>query len=161
MRNWGEKSKAAYDTLHPTLQHYLDRVLHEVADISLICGHRDAIEQNKAYYGKPQRSKLPWPKGKHNSFPSIAIDFQPYPYPDSEPKLWASLAYVAGRMIEMAKMEGVTLRWGGDWDSDGDLTDQNFDDLFHIELVEKVNESVGSSLNPSPFIGGDENHSRR
>jgi hypothetical protein len=29
---------------------------------------------------------------------------------------------------------GIGLRWGGDWDSDKDFSDQNFDDLVHWEL---------------------------
>lgn len=152
MRKWGDRSAKVYSEVHPTLQHYLDRALQEVADISLVCGHRGQVEQNEAYYAVPQRSKLQWPNGKHNSYPSTAVDFQPYPMPDSEPKLWASLAYVAGRVIEMARQDGVTIRWGGDWNSNGDLTDQTFDDLFHLELVEETpNETIGTSLHPSSF----------
>jgi hypothetical protein len=36
----------------------------------------------------------------------------------------------------IAQEEGFHIRWGGDWDGDGDLTDQQFDDLFHIEVKE-------------------------
>lgn len=136
MRKWGKGSVAVRETLDPRLQHYLDRVLLEVADITLICGHRGQAEQNEYFYGKPQRSKLPWPKGKHNKLPSLAVDFKPYPMPDRPEKLWASLAYVAGRIIQMAAEDGVCIRWGGDWDLDGDLTDQDFDDLFHLEIVD-------------------------
>ena len=136
MRKWGKQSKKVRSELCENLQHYMDRALNEVADISLLCGHRNAVEQNKAYYGEPQRSKLPWPKGKHNNLPSTAVDFQPYPLPDDERKLWGSLAYVAGRVIQMAAEDGVTIRWGGDWNYNGDLTDQTFDDLFHLEIVD-------------------------
>lgn len=117
------------------MQHYMDRVLHEVADISLTEGYRGQKEQNEYYYGTPQRSKLPWPKGKHNKLPSPAVDFRPYPMPDRNEKLWASLAYIAGRVKQMAIEDGYDIRWGGDWDGDGDLTDQDFDDLFHLELT--------------------------
>ena len=153
MRAWGKGSQKVYAELDPRLQKYLDRVLQEVADISLVCGHRGQVEQNEAFYAVPQRSKLQWPNGNHNKFPSTAVDFQPYPYPDSEPKLWAALAYVAGRVIEMARQDGVTIRWGGDWNSNGDLTDQSFDDLFHREISEDNPDAVtiGSSLNPTAF----------
>jgi hypothetical protein len=30
----------------------------------------------------------------------------------------------------------VKLRWGGDWDSDKDTKDQNFNDLPHFELID-------------------------
>lgn len=79
-------------------------------------------------------SKLQWPHGKHNKLPSLAVDFQPYPLPERTEKLWASLAHIAGRAIELGKDRGLKVRWGGDWNGDGDLTDQKFDDLYHLEI---------------------------
>ena len=136
MRQWGERSSKVLDELDERLQYYMDRALTECADISLLCGHRKQKEQNEKFYSKPQLTKVQWPNSKHNSLPSMAVDFQPYPMPDRPEKLWASLAYVAGYVIAIAKEEGDTIRWGGDWDRDGDLTDQNFDDLFHLEIVD-------------------------
>ena len=133
MRSWSSTSQAVYDELTPELQHYCDRVLHEVADISLICGHRNEQAQNNAF--DIGASKLRWPDGKHNQLPSMAVDLQPYPYPAKAVKLWAGLGYIAGSMKQMAAADGVKLRWGGDWDGDGDVSDQTFDDLFHIEVV--------------------------
>lgn len=132
VRAWGNSSKAQYDTLHPDLQWLLDTVLEEVADISILKGHRDEAEQNAAY--DSGHSKLRWPNGNHNKMPSVAVDIQPYPLPERREKLWAALAYIAGRAIEIGKRRGLNIRWGGDWDQDGDLTDQNFDDLYHLEL---------------------------
>lgn len=136
MRKWGQRSLDVYDTLDPRLQEVMDYVLDEVADVSLICGHRNQHDQNELYYARPQRTQVQWPNSKHNMLPSLAVDFQPYPYPARQEKLWASLAYVAGRAIAYAESIGVTLRWGGDWDRDGELTDQNFDDLFHLEIMD-------------------------
>ena len=132
-RSWSKRSKAQYDTLHPDLQWLLDTVLEEVADISSIEGHRNEERQNSLY---PRFTKLKFPHGKHNKLPSVAVDFQPYPVPERREKLWAALAYIAGRAIEIGKRRGLVVRWGGDWDQDGDLTDQNFDDLYHLELKE-------------------------
>jgi len=37
--------------------------------------------------------------------------------------------------MQRAALEiGVDIRWGGDWDGDGDRTDQTFNDLCHWEL---------------------------
>ena len=36
----------------------------------------------------------------------------------------------------IAKQMGINIRFGGDWDSDGDTKDNNFDDLVHVELKE-------------------------
>ena len=107
-------------------------VRDEVSDISILEGHRGRFRQNKAF--AEGNSKVQWPNGKHNRKPSQAVDFQPYPVPERKEKLWAALAYIAGRAIEIGKRRGLTVRWGGDWDGDGDLTDQNFDDLYHLEV---------------------------
>ncbi len=132
-RKWGNRSKAVYDTLDPRLQDVMDYVLTQVADVSLLFGFRDEALQNHLF--ATGKSKLDWPDSRHNTYPSMAVDFQPYPYPKRDVKLWAALAYIAGRAIEYALSKGWTLRWGGDWNRNGDLTDQTFDDLFHLELV--------------------------
>ena len=130
-RSWSNRSKAQYDTLHPDLQWILDTILEEVADISIIEGYRNEERQNSLY---PDFTQLKYPNGKHNKYPSIAVDIQPYPVPERREKLWAALAYIAASAIQIGKRRGIVVRWGGDWDSDGDLTDQNFDDLYHLEL---------------------------
>jgi len=134
MRHWGMKSSIVYDELDPRLQDVMDYVLQNVADVSLLCGHRNQHDQNELFYAEPQRTKVRWPDSKHNKQPALAVDFRPWPLPARTEKLWASLAYVAGAAKQYALSKGVTLRWGGDWDGDGDLTDQNFDDLFHLEV---------------------------
>ena len=137
MRKWSSVSKDRLDTCTNEVKWLMNTVLYEVADISIITGHRDKETQDrKVAEGK---SQVKWPNGKHNSFPSQAVDFQPYPVPERREKLWASLAYIAGRAIEIGKRRGLVVRWGGDWDRDGDLTDQNFDDLYHLEVYKDVN----------------------
>lgn len=133
-RQWGARSLAVRKTLDPRLVRVMDRVLHEVADVSLIFGFRDQATQD--YLFMTGKSQLAWPHSKHNRDPSLAVDFQPYPMPKRKEKLWASLAYIASAAIQFAASEGVTLRWGGDWNRNGDLTDQKFDDLFHLEIVD-------------------------
>ena len=45
------------------------------------------------------------------------------------------LCYIAGVVMSCAKELDVKLRWGGNWDRDGEIvTDQTFDDLVHFEL---------------------------
>jgi len=60
------------------------------------------------------------------------MDIAPYPID------WKDLErfYVlAGVIMACAHEEGVKIRWGGDWDSDGDYHDSSFIDLPHFELV--------------------------
>lgn len=132
MRTWSKSSEQVYLELHPYLQRLVTRIRDEVVDISLVSGHRDYAEQHKHF--ENGTSTVDWPNSKHNSTPSRAVDLQPYPYPRSEKKLWGALGYIAGRAHAIAAEEGFRIRWGGDWNGDGDLTNQTFDDLFHIEL---------------------------
>jgi peptidoglycan L-alanyl-D-glutamate endopeptidase CwlK len=37
-------------------------------------------------------------------------------------------------MLMAAVEEGVTIRWGGDWDSDGEYDDEKWRDGPHFEL---------------------------
>lgn len=137
MRRWSRHSQLVHDQLHPRLQTLVTRLRDEVADITLVYpfgGYRDA--QTQAALVEAGASTLRWPDSKHNKYPSQAVDLQPYPRPVEEEKLWGALGYLAGRAFGIAKEEGFDIRWGGDWNGDGDLTNQNFDDLFHIELVD-------------------------
>ena len=115
-------------------------------DVSLISGHRDEREQSLYYYGTPQRSKVRWPDSKHNTYPSLAVDMQPYPYPTNENDLRAALGYMAGLCYMIAKRNGFSIRWGGDWNRNGDVTDNGFDDLYHLEIFnEEAHTSVDNS----------------
>jgi len=60
------------------------------------------------------------------------VDVAPYPiqWKDRE-----RFHYMGGIVRGVASQMGVKVRWGGDWDSDGEIKDNNFDDLVHIELV--------------------------
>jgi peptidoglycan L-alanyl-D-glutamate endopeptidase CwlK len=146
MRTWSNRSKKVYDTLDPRLQVLVTRLRDEVADISLTSGYRTPDEQNELF--EIGASTVRWPDSKHNKIPSKAVDLQPFPYPKYEPKLWGALGYLAGRAHAIAQEEGFSIRWGGDWNRNGDLTDQKFDDLFHLELIdEEVNSSMDSGGN--------------
>ena len=108
-----------------------------ILDFAVVEGHRGRARQSEAFKARPQRSKLPWPKGKHNGFPSKAFDLAPWvdegiPWKDS--RYWYHLA---GIILAASRHLSIPLRWGGDWDSDSDLSDQGFFDLGHFEIKEK------------------------
>lgn len=133
MNKWGNKSLRVRATLDPRLKQIMDDMLQYV-DLSLISGYRTKAEQEELF--RDGKSKLQWPQSKHNQHPSLAVDFQPHPYPVNEKELWGALGFMAGMSIILAEKYGVKIRWGGDWDMDGDLTNNDFDDLFHLEIVE-------------------------
>ena len=133
-RKWSNSSQIVYNQLDDRLKTLVTRIRDEVADISLTSSYRDADEQNALYAMNVTQVK--WPNSKHNTRPCKAIDLQPYPYPKYEPKLWGALGYIAGHAMRIAQGEGFKIRWGGDWNGDGDTTNQKFDDLFHLEIVD-------------------------
>jgi hypothetical protein len=107
--------------------------LLDYMDVSLIWGHRTEAEQNALY---PRYSQVQWPDSMHNHNPSLAVDIQPHPYPDNENDLRAALGYMAGLCWMIAQKHGFNVRWGGDWNRNGSVTDNGFDDLFHLEIFE-------------------------
>lgn len=44
---------------------------------------------------------------------------------------------VAGVIASCAIELDVIIRWGGDWDSDADIRDNKFNDLYHFEIIRK------------------------
>ena len=105
-------------------------------DCAILFGHRDEATQNQAV--ADGKSQLIWPHGKHNQLPSLAIDAAPW-YDDEPHVRWYDTKmfyYFAGIVLGIASQLGIDIRWGGDWDSDQDFNDQNFNDLVHFELKE-------------------------
>ncbi len=130
MPKFSEKSLAKLETCDSRLQRVFEAVVAEF-DCTILDGHRDRERQNcMVAEGK---SKTPWPQSKHNAEPSLAADVATYPidWEDRERQ-----ALFAGYVLATAKAMGVTLRWGGDWDRDTEVRDNNFDDLVHFEIAE-------------------------
>ena len=127
---WSYSSLIKLEQLDIRLRQIVNKV-RDKRDISIITGHRGEDEQ--ALMVKLGRSQVAWPDSKHNKLPSFAVDVQPYPY--VEDTLREDLSYIAGLFIAYADIEDVHIRWGGDWDKDGETADNKFDDLFHFELI--------------------------
>ena len=45
------------------------------------------------------------------------------------------LCVIAGIMFACANELNVQIRWGLDWDKDGDIRDNTFNDMYHFEIV--------------------------
>ena len=135
MYKYGKKSKERLATCCPELQAIFNEVI-KTTDCSILCGRRDEADQTKAF--NEGRSKVKWPDSKHNAIPpalSKAIDVAPYPIDWNDT---ARFYYFAGRVIGIAQAMGYKVRFGGDWDGDMDLKDQNFNDLPHFEYVGRL-----------------------
>jgi peptidoglycan L-alanyl-D-glutamate endopeptidase CwlK len=137
MPHFGKQSLQILETVDP----YLKEICHELVklyDIKVISGFRTKEEQDKIVL--EGRSKVSWPKSNHNHDrytitqpPAMAVDIAPYPI---DWQNTSRFVFMAGLFLGIAHERGTTVRWGGDWDTDGIiLTDQKFDDLGHFELV--------------------------
>ena len=147
-----------FKTLHSDLQLIFNWGLkYSPVDFGLSEGFR-APEKQFRYYqvGREQQADGSWKKvgetitncnghdikSRHNYNPSQAVDI--FISVLGKPSLSydiSHLSLVAGVLIAAAKFlynEGKithTLRWGGNWDKDGEiLFDQKFDDLPHFEI---------------------------
>lgn len=138
MPTFSIKSQDRLDTSHPLLQELFNAVIKEI-DCAIIDGHRARRLQNQLY--QQGKSKVKWPKSKHNPMPSMAVDVGPWikdkgiPWDDAN-----QFCYFAGFVKAKAKDMGIQIRWGGDWDMDNDVTDQWFNDLAHWELISTEKE---------------------
>ena len=131
-------------------------------DVKIEYGIRDQITQDELYNKGWSQKK--WPGSKHNSpnlqvltnpetmaenEKSRAVDISPY-FGHLHPKVdWrdneqsrAKFYVLAGTIMQVIrnlKKEGKLphdqyVRWGGDWNMNGDMGDQTFHDLGHWEM---------------------------
>lgn len=128
MPKFSKKSKERLETCHEDLQKVFNEVIKHV-DFSVLEGHRGEERQNKLF--EEGKTKVVYPDGRHNNNPSNAVDVTPYPvdWDDRERQ-----TLFAGFVIGVAKMMGISLRWGGDWDQDFEVQDNKFDDFPHFEI---------------------------
>lgn len=111
-------------------------VVVRTMDCTVVDGRRDQITQE--LYFKNGRSKVHWPNSAHNAEPpalSRAVDVVPYIAKRGAVWTPAQCYYFGGYVMRTAQLLSIPVRWGGDWDSDGDLGDQDFNDLVHFELL--------------------------
>jgi peptidoglycan L-alanyl-D-glutamate endopeptidase CwlK len=134
--HFSPKSDNNLATVIPKLQRVANRALgYGIIDFSVIEGRRTKERQN--WYYSTGRSKLKWPSSKHNVLnpcdPARAMDL--VPFVNGEPSWnYYHCCVLAGVVLAAAKEEGVKIRWGGNWNMDGEpITDQSFQDLTHYE----------------------------
>ena len=124
MPHFGKRSKQRLKGVNIVLVHILNKLV-EIMDVTIIEGKRTQERQNELVAKGASKTKY----SKH--IEGRAVDVAPYPidWEDRE-----RFHYMGGMLRGIAKNMGVNVRWGGDWDSDGEIKDNHFDDLVHIEL---------------------------
>lgn len=116
------------DLFFAVIEHY---------NCTILTGHRDRKAQNKAV--ADGKSKLKYPKSKHNKKPSRAVDVAPWFSKKPHVRWWdtKSFYHFGGLVSGVAAELGINIRWGGNWDMDDELYDQDFMDLIHFELLDE------------------------
>ena len=130
MPKFGKTSRKRLKTCDERLQKVFNEVIKHV-DCSILEGHRSGERQNKLY--DEGKTKVKYPKGRHNNNPSLAVDVARYPI-DWDDRERHTL--FAGFVIGVARGMGINLRWGGDWNRNWDTADNRFDDFPHFEIYE-------------------------
>jgi len=130
MPKFGKTSRERLDGVDEKLVAVLERAI-KYKDFTIITGHRGKKEQNQMV--ADGKSKLNWPDSKHNGKPSKAVDVAPYPI---DWKDTGRFYHLAGYIQGIGEAMGIKIRFGGDWDRDGELSDNTFNDLPHLELDE-------------------------
>ena len=156
---FGTSSQTRLKELHPDLQLVMNETL-DIMDISIAVGFRTKEAQQAAYASG--NSKVQWPNSKHNQQPSLAVDVYPCVFgikalmgtPDQITQIMTMFKcnkqqandYVLKEIYAMQKIiKGVANRhnirivWGGDWDNDGNIYNNSFNDLGHFELKGATN----------------------
>ena len=129
MPRFGKRSKERLSSCHEDLQDLFNEVIKHV-DCSVLEGHRSAERQDKLF--DEGKTKVKYPKGRHNASPSNAVDVVPYPidWDDRE-----RFHLFAGFVLGIAYSMDISLRWGGDWNQNFEVDDNQFDDFPHFELI--------------------------
>lgn len=130
MPSFGDRSKRNLETCDRRLQQVAFEAIKHT-DFAVTEGFRGEEEQNAAFHAG--LSKLKWDLSKHNQMPSKAVHFIPYPinWNDTE-----RFYFLGGFIVAIGLSLDVVIRYGGDWDMDGEIRDQTFNDLGHYELID-------------------------
>lgn len=153
---YGVNSMLCLETVTPNLQMVANRALRKAnligRDISIVTGHRPEEEQLQKFEQGLSKVK----KGKHNTLPSMALDFTPFDfkygaltghssqikaiaadlgtsYEAAQLRIAMEYGILAGCFLAASYEVCVPIRCGIDWDSDGSVLDTNFLDMGHIE----------------------------
>ena len=124
MYKFGRKSKERLKGVDHRLIKVLDELI-KIMDVTVIEGLRSEERQKELLEKGATKVKY----SRHME--GKAVDLAPYPI-DWENR--DGFHYMGGMIRGIAHQLGLKIRWGGDWDSDGDVKDNGFDDLVHIEI---------------------------
>ena len=124
MPRFGKRSKQRLKGVDTKLVNVLNELI-KIMDVTIIEGLRTQERQDELVAKGASKTRY----SKH--IQGKAVDLAPYPidWEDRE-----RFHYMGGMVRGIAQELNVPVRWGGDWDSDGEIKDNSFDDLVHVEI---------------------------
>jgi peptidoglycan L-alanyl-D-glutamate endopeptidase CwlK len=126
----GQKSLDRLTGVHPDLVKVVKRAIEITEhDFSVIEGLR-SIERQKLLMEEGATRTLNSKHIKQKDGFGHAVDL----YPVGRPTPWDKTPIVAKAILSAAEELGVKVRWGGDWNMNGDSKDEKFYDSPHFEL---------------------------
>jgi|TARA_Y100000310_G_scaffold7110_1_gene7838 peptidoglycan L-alanyl-D-glutamate endopeptidase CwlK len=124
MPRFGKRSRERLKGVDARLVNVLNELI-KIMDVTIIEGVRSAERQAELLEKGATKVKY----SRHME--GKAVDLAPYPID------WNNrdgFYYMGGMIRGIAQQMGLKVRFGGDWDSDGDTKDNSFDDLVHVEI---------------------------
>ena len=127
MARFGKRSRSRLKGVNPKLVNVLNEAI-KLMDLTILEGLR-SVERQKELVASGASKTM---KSKH--LKGMAVDVTPYPVDFDSAKGINRHYYMAGMLRGIAHMMKISVRSGADWDSDGEIKDQKFNDLVHLEL---------------------------
>lgn len=124
MYKFGKRSRERLIGVDPRLVKVLNELI-KIMDVTIIEGVRSEERQEQLLAQGKTKTKY----SKHIT--GKAVDLAPYPINWEDREMFH---YMGGMLRGIGQSMGLKIRWGGDWDSDGDINDNKFDDLVHVEI---------------------------
>ncbi len=129
MPKFSAASEARLANAHRLLQELMHEAI-KVSDFTILDSQRGRADQEKAVKGG--FSKVHYGDSAHNWTPALALDIAPYPIDWNDAKRFRDLQENVIKPI--AARLGIPIRQGIDFNMDGNLHNDNFVDLPHVEL---------------------------
>lgn len=133
---FSQKSEERLKDLHPDMARVVRRALgFQVMDFTVLETLRDQARQELLVKTGASKTMNSRHLANANGL-AEAVDLLPYPYNVNGIDVWADkqrFSVLAGLMYAAASLENVQIRWGGDWDFDGNNADSTFHDMPHFE----------------------------
>ncbi len=133
--SFGKRSRDNLNTCHGDLIDLMNfAIKHTPIDFAVTEGHRTADRQELLFSQGMSKLDGVTKKSRHQSKPSEAVDIAPYPIDWDGPFARYRFYWLSGVIMAHASRLAIPITFGGDWDGDGDLSNQSVFDLPHFEL---------------------------